>query len=123
MAQIARIYNFDSSKDGWKAVPSEKVTVTFTVNSAKRGKITRTEPVLHYFLNGKSMCDKFPTEPGDAVFSNNSHCYCPECLPGCREFAKHSKALETARDESENVIDYKEAEKKDKPESARVSHK
>lgn len=119
---ITRIYNFDSKKDGWKAVPSENVTKTWTIDSGQRGKREYSGPVVHYFLNGKSMCSKFPTEPADAVFNNTPQAYCDECLPGCREFAKHSKALETAGDESENVIDYKAAEKKDKPETAKVSH-
>ena len=118
----AHIYNFDPATDGWKAVPSEKADKTYTIDAGKRGKITRTSPVLHYFLAGKSMCDKFPTEPADAVFQNNTHAYCDACLPGCRKFAIDSKALETAGDESKNVIDYKAAEKKDKPETAKVTH-
>ena len=119
---IARIYNYDSSKDGWKAVPSEKVTKTFTVDAGKRGKITRTQPVVHYFKGGKSMCSKFPTEPPDAKFENQTQCYCDECLPGVRKFALESKALEAAGDESKNIVDYKAAEKTDKPESSSVSH-
>ena len=116
---MAKIYNYDSLKDGWKSSASEAATVKYTVDTGRR-TIERDDPLCHYFLNGKSMCGI--TEPSDAKFENNSHAYCAKCLPGCREFAIKSKALETAGDESQNVVDYKEAEKKDKPETATVSH-
>ena len=131
MPERPRIYNYDPAKDGWKAVPSEKATVNYIIDSPKRGKIECSSPLLHYFKGGKSMCAKFPTEPADANFQNTTQAYCSDCLVGARAFSKHSKALEDdciagkitrAEAESENVIDYKAAEKKDHPEGAKVSH-
>lgn len=115
----ARIYNYDSKKDGWKSSPSEGATVKYTVISGKR-TIERDDPLCHYFKDGKSMCGI--DELADVRFENNTHAYCAKCLPGCRKFAIESKALETAGDESKNVVDYKAAEKKDHPETAKVSH-
>jgi len=118
---MVKIYNYDSKTDGWKRVHSEGEGREFTIPHEVRKDTVRNIPLQHYFKNGKSMCDKYAAEPVDTSFYNDSRNYCSDCLVGVRNQTKEANELLAAGDESKNVIDYKAAEKKDKPAGAKSS--
>jgi len=118
---MVKIYNYNPKTDGWKKVQSEGPGKECTFPQGLRKDITIAVPLQHYFKNGRSMCDKYPTEPADSAFHNNPANYCSDCLVGARLQAKEANELLAAGDESKNVIDYVAAAKKDKPAGAKPS--
>lgn len=122
------VYNTNPETDGWKKVESEGPGKMVTVPQGMRKDITVAIPLQHYFKAGKSMCDKYPAEPEDTVFMNDPKNYCSDCLVGTRKLAKRTEELrlkdeagDIAGAEADNVIDYKAAQKKDKPQTAKSS--
>jgi len=123
-----RIYTTNSKTDGWKAFPGAELKKV-KLDMKNRGVREREIKFTHYVVNGKALCGE--SEPEGSGFYNDSKNQCDGCREGLRAKTIHDKKLlEDCRSgkitkekaESENVIDYAAAEKKDKPESSSVSH-
>ena len=124
----ARIYSFDPATDGWKMFPGAELK-TIKIDMKNRGIREAQIEFTHYCKAGKTLCG-LDEDPG-ATFRNDVRNQCDGCRAGLRKQTIHDKALfdaceagEITEEEAEkdNVIDYKAAAKKDKPESSRVSH-
>ena len=116
----ARIYNYDSKTDGWKRLGGAP-TKTIKIDQKLRGIQEYDIPLTHYVKGGVALCGE-AAGIGDATFYNDPRNQCSACKQKVREQTLEAKALEKAKDESKNVIDYKAAAAKDKPESSSVSH-
>jgi len=116
---VVRIYNYDSKTDGWKVFPGAKLK-TIRIDQKQRGIREYDIPYTHYCKAGKTFCGE--TEPTGSSFYNDVRNQCDGCREGLRQQTKQAQAALASGDESINVIDYKAAEKLDKPQSAKVSH-
>ena len=119
MVQDARIYNYNSKTDGWKTFPGAK-TKTIKIDMKRRGIQEADIPFTHYVKSGMTLCGE--EEAAGASFYNDTRNQCDGCREGLRKQTKKAFALKKAGDESKNVIDYKAAAAKDRPESSSVSH-
>jgi len=114
-----KIYNYDSATDGWKMFPGAELK-TIRIDQKQRGIREYEIPLIHYCKAGKALCGL--VEASGASFYNDPRNQCSGCAEGVRQQTKEAFALRDAQDDSKNVIDYRAAEKKDKPESSKVSH-
>ncbi|MBL4817995.1 MAG: hypothetical protein JKY15_02010 [Deltaproteobacteria bacterium] len=116
---MIRIYNYNSDTDGWKQLPNAQLK-TIKIDQKQRGIREYEIPLTHYFKGGKSFCGI--TEVEGTSFYNDTRNQCDDCREGLRAQSREAKEALERKDESVNVIDYKAAEAKDHPETAKVSH-
>jgi len=119
MAETTRIYNYNSATDGWKMFPGAELK-TIKIDMKNRGIREVDIEFTHYCKAGKTLCGL--DEPAGSSFRNDVRNQCDGCREGLRQQTIEAFALRDAGDESKNVVDYKAAAKKDKPESSKVSH-
>ena len=125
---MAHIYNFNPATDGWKLFPGAE-TKKIKIDQKMRGIREYDIPLTHYCKAGKTFCGI--TEDPGATYYNDVRNQCDGCREGLRKqtleaYAARDAALSGKMTDEQaekiNVIDYKAAAKKDKPESSRVSH-
>lgn len=122
------LYTIDPKTDGWKAFPNAELK-TIKIDQHQRGIREYEIPFTHYVVGGVALCGE--TEPEGSGFYNDTRNNCNGCREGLRQKTKHDYAIRDAcragkitveEAEKDNVIDYKAAAAKDKPETSLPSH-
>lgn len=119
------LYTTNPKTDGWKKFPDAKIKMV-KIDAKMRGIKEWPIPFTHYVVGGKALCGE--NEPEGSSFYNDTRNNCDGCREGLRQKTKADYATRDAcragkitveEAEKGNVIDYKAAAVKDKPETSK----